>query len=276
MSSLDPLSRALIQEAEGTDLPTANDRARLRERMTRELGVAALTVAAGATAAKGAVATGASAKVAGAVGGGSGMAVIAKLLAGVVVVSAVGAGVVLARRADTESTRAERTTPALQGGAPVGPTTTSARELASSAPNGDPPALLPPASVSTSSERRSTPALPSPHPPPSVSAAAAATAVLPRAPERVPAEPGEGEVSLLRRAQAANEAGDGIAALDALDTHARRYPEGVLADQRVVERVIAVCTIARAPAAREAAVQFLAAHPRSSQAPRVRRACGIP
>lgn len=86
----------------------------------------------------------------------------------------------------------------------------------------------------------------------------------------------EGEARLLRNAEAAIAAGDGVTALALLDTHARRFPDGALAEQRDAERVVAMCTVGRVPAARAAAERYLAAHPRSSRAERVRRACGAP
>lgn len=88
--------------------------------------------------------------------------------------------------------------------------------------------------------------------------------------------PGEGEASLLERAQKANDAGDGVTALEALEAHERRFPAGLLAEQRHSERVVALCTIAKMPSTRERAEHFLAERPRSQQADRIRKACGLP
>ena len=65
-------------------------------------------------------------------------------------------------------------------------------------------------------------------------------------------------------------------ALKALDDHGKAYPDGILSGRRDVLRVIATCTVGRVPAAREQAEKYLADHPRSTEAARIRRVCGTP
>ncbi|HJL22106.1 MAG TPA: hypothetical protein RMH80_07725, partial [Polyangiaceae bacterium LLY-WYZ-15_(1-7)] len=80
------------------------------------------------------------------------------------------------------------------------------------------------------------------------------------------------ELGLLRRARSALGAGRTDAALAALREHAERFPDGALAAERDGTRALALCEAGR-PGGAAAAERFLAAHPRSPLAPRVRRAC---
>jgi outer membrane protein assembly factor BamD (BamD/ComL family) len=82
------------------------------------------------------------------------------------------------------------------------------------------------------------------------------------------------ETALLRQAHAAIESGDGARALALLDQHARTYPSGALGEERDAARVFALCAASRAAEARREADRFLATHPRSPLAPRVRASCG--
>jgi hypothetical protein len=70
--------------------------------------------------------------------------------------------------------------------------------------------------------------------------------------------------------------GDPRRALDLLDEHARTFPNGILAEERSVERVSALCTLGRVAEAREEATRFLRATPDSPLAESVRSSCGAP
>jgi hypothetical protein len=279
-SELGPEARSLIADADGVDSPSRGDKERVRSALAVQIGVVAAGVAAGATA-KGAVASatgaGAGAKVAGGAIAGGGAALAAKLIGGAVVVSTIALGVSALTRRDVETTR---TLP------PEAPTSNV------SAP---PPASRPAPASTTGGTQGSeeethtggSPAVAHPAPP--------ARGSVPTAPKRAETEPAaapagapapvssqppapevDGEAVLLQRAQAAIAAGDGVTALSLLDAHQQRFPNGVLAEQREAERVLALCAMGRVPAAREAAERFLAARPRSAQADRVRRACRVP
>lgn len=82
-----------------------------------------------------------------------------------------------------------------------------------------------------------------------------------------------GELLLIQSAQRALARGDGPAALEALDEHARAHPRGRLLEERQAARVLALCAAGRADEARAAATRFVARYPTSPQAARVRGAC---
>lgn len=83
----------------------------------------------------------------------------------------------------------------------------------------------------------------------------------------------EDEIALLREAQGAARALDDVHALGLLDAHARRFPSGVLAEERDAARIFALCHLGRGDEARKARAAFLAAHPDSPHIARVREAC---
>lgn len=274
---LGPEARELIGAADGTDLPGRHAKERVRERLAAAIGGSIVGTAAASAVAKSA-STSATAMAKGA-GGGLASALFTKILAGVIVAGAVTVGYVAGRRSEPEATRHERTaTPVVATGPAVPPTVAPtataapltapeqavAPEERSSAQHGAPRSPLPLAATAA----RAVPAHPS---------ESAAAAPLPTAPAATVTTPeAEGEAALLQRARAAIDAGDGVTALDALDAHERRFPSGLLADQRAAERVVALCTIAKGAVARERAEHFLAERPRSQQANRIRRACGLP
>jgi outer membrane protein assembly factor BamD (BamD/ComL family) len=67
--------------------------------------------------------------------------------------------------------------------------------------------------------------------------------------------------------------GDTTTANARLDDHATRFPNGALAEERAAARVHTLCAQGRGAEARAAAGAFVAAHPRSSLAPAVRKSC---
>jgi hypothetical protein len=86
----------------------------------------------------------------------------------------------------------------------------------------------------------------------------------------------QAEMRLVRTGVEALHAGDPTRALALFDEHARAYPNGVLAEERAGERVLALCDLGRATEARAAAAAFLQAHARAPLAERVRASCAGP
>jgi hypothetical protein len=84
------------------------------------------------------------------------------------------------------------------------------------------------------------------------------------------------ELSLLTAAQHAARRARPRAALAWLDKHARRFPEGVMAEERAAERVAALCALGKTERAQRVARDFLARFAGSPQSARVQRACGEP
>jgi type IV secretory pathway VirB10-like protein len=84
------------------------------------------------------------------------------------------------------------------------------------------------------------------------------------------------ETALLRDAHRALRTGQADQALALLDRHAREHPDGVLREERLATRVLALCEAGRDEQARAEAARFLAAHPRSMHATRVRASCAAP
>jgi hypothetical protein len=81
------------------------------------------------------------------------------------------------------------------------------------------------------------------------------------------------ETALLASANAELRGGDARRALALLDDYDRRYPAGVLREEVLATRVIARCQQSPDRAARRAAETFLARHPASPLASRVRTSC---
>jgi outer membrane protein assembly factor BamD (BamD/ComL family) len=84
------------------------------------------------------------------------------------------------------------------------------------------------------------------------------------------------EMALLGEAQAAIQRGDFAAALSKLDEHTRSFPTGALGEEAAAARVVALCGAGRTDEAESLAKSFLARHPSSPLAPRVKNACGAP
>jgi hypothetical protein len=110
-----------------------------------------------------------------------------------------------------------------------------------------------------------------PIPPPNVTHVAAAP---PPAVEIAPPSIKD-ETALLLNAQAAIREGDATRALSLLDDHAKRFPEGALAEERDASRVLALCAANRKDEARKEGQAFLATHPKSPAATRVRSSCAF-
>jgi outer membrane protein assembly factor BamD (BamD/ComL family) len=83
------------------------------------------------------------------------------------------------------------------------------------------------------------------------------------------------ELRLVTAAQRALAQSQLDAADRSLREHATRFPRGQLAEERDATRVLVTCSRGDRDASAREAARFLAAHPRSPQAPRVRRACAV-
>jgi hypothetical protein len=129
---------------------------------------------------------------------------------------------------------------------------------------------VPTSAAEGAGERNPTPAEPAP----SVAVATTASSHQP------PSAPGPGTVSveaeLLREADVALHAGDPAHALALLRDYAVRFPDGVLLQERDVERIDVLCALGRLAEARESAASFLRDHPSSPLAARVRGSCAAP
>jgi hypothetical protein len=84
------------------------------------------------------------------------------------------------------------------------------------------------------------------------------------------------EVAILRRVSDALRAGDAKGALAGVDEHARRFPSGALAEERDMERIVALCALGRRDDATRATLRFTRAYPSSSHDARIREACASP
>ena len=80
-------------------------------------------------------------------------------------------------------------------------------------------------------------------------------------------------MALIASAQGAIQRGDFATALAKLDEHQRTFPRGVLSEERTAARVVALCGAGRQGEARSLGAAFLARHPNSPLAPRVRGSC---
>lgn len=110
-------------------------------------------------------------------------------------------------------------------------------------------------------------------PMPAVAPAVAPPASTPRRPAGSAEDPMLVELRAVQVAQRALARHDGATALRALATLDRTHPRGDLREERDALRVLALCDAGRADDARAAADTFLARHPGSPQATRVRGAC---
>lgn len=92
-------------------------------------------------------------------------------------------------------------------------------------------------------------------------------------PAPVPSDTLAEENRLLGRARAALIAESPEQALTLLREHARRFPDGVLAQERQALRAVALCEAGHEGEGTKAARAFLRAHPQAALARRVRSAC---
>jgi hypothetical protein len=263
MTDLSPDAQSILDA--GRDLDGAGDleKARVRRALFAKIAAGGAVLAAASTAAAdggavageaatgatGATATGAAAS--GAVATGGGTLAAAKILLPLAIIVGGGAGGFVAWRAQ----RAMAPAPA-----PV------------IAPVIVPVAPPPPPAPAIEPAHAAAPA-PVAHPAPAHRARVAAPA---HADTAVPTNRLAEETALLAAANGELRRGDARRALSLLDDYDHRYPSGVLREEVLATRVIARCQLGAAPdkAALRAASAFLARHPASPLAPRVRSSCG--
>lgn len=265
MSELSPEARALLKAARHDFEASAEDCSRINRALTARLGLAAGAIAGATTATSvGAATAGAKgATVAGA--SGTTAAMVVKCVAAVLLVAAgVGAGSIYrASRRDLAPPPPMRVVEA----PPRVPIT-----VATVAPSPVPS----PSAVARSGPSEPHLALPIFVP---VARSAATGAHRPFSPE--PSAVGLGspdatlgaETQLMRPADQALRTRDPARALDLLDEHERRFPQGVLAEERSAERVTALCALGRVAEAHAEAARFMATHADSPLVGSVQRSC---
>jgi hypothetical protein len=113
---------------------------------------------------------------------------------------------------------------------------------------------------------------PAPAPPPAASAIEAQHVAKAPPPARAH-DSLEAETALLADAQQAIIDHDWARALAKLDEHEKAFPQGVLAEERIAARVVALCGSGRVTEARTLRAKFSSDHPRSPMAKRIRAAC---
>jgi hypothetical protein len=92
----------------------------------------------------------------------------------------------------------------------------------------------------------------------------------PGAPDSLPEE-----VRLLSKAEQQLSAGRDDDALRTLGEHERRFPGGVLAEERMAARVQALCALGRVTEAKADLVRLARAYPQSPHLDRARKFCGV-
>jgi hypothetical protein len=254
------------------DGPSPGARARLAASLGVAAGVAGVAATAGtASAAVKTASAGAAAVAGGAVAGGAasggaalGSALVLKWLAigiagGALAVggaAAVGRGSSPSPAASTDASRAVV--------AHEAPRLVEARGASTGTPPSavEAPENIPPSAVEAPAPSSST----APAAPPSARAPVASAAAEP--------SPLAEETALLDRARAALAAHDGPGALAALAEHDRRFASGALGPEALVVRVEALVASGRRVEAERAGERFLASHPSSPHARRIRSLLG--
>lgn len=233
MSGWDHESADLFRAGKTAMSPTASDRERVRARLAAKLGAAAVGAAITTTTAK-----------AGAAKGGA-VAMFAKIAAPIVIAG--GAATIAAPHL-------------MKTHAPPPPVvvTATATAITTSAPA--------PVAATTTTTTVTVDDLPPATPAPARAKKAAAPA--PAAVDT--SEAALEEARLVARIDAALRDGDAARALGLAEEHVRKFPHGMLVEEREGGRAIARCM----SGSRSSADAFLAAHPRSPMRGRIVAACG--
>lgn len=273
MSDIGPEGRAVLDGGRDGDDPGPADRARIRAAVMRSIAVGTALGAASAT-------TEAAAGVARAGLLASGW----KVVAGLVVMGAVGAGLVVSRERPPAPSAARAAGPALPAGLaptagpalPVGAVASPPVNESPAASAVPPPAAAAPRAsvepVRSAAAPRPTSVAPPPvavEPPP----VGEPPPTLPAPPAAPPAPPDTlaAEATRLREAHGALQGGDAARALALLDEQGAAGAQ--LREERAAARVLALCQLGKVDEARAAAARFLQESPRSPLADRVRASC---
>jgi hypothetical protein len=256
LSDLSPRAQSIVDAARADDSPTGQSKPRIKRRVLARVAAAALAGTAAATASRTAasVATGSGAGGAATIAGGAATSAGAKIIVGVamsaLVASATATGVVVSRE--------------LASPAPAVEVARTAR-------------VAPAPPRKTLAIRQSPAEAPMPVAPPSAAPVLVRGNTLPAAAPKEPlreskTETLEQELPLLQGAQRALRTGDLEQALTMLDSHAKRFPDGVLAEERRAVHAMALCRT-NSGAARAEADEFLREAASSPLAERVREEC---
>ena len=311
MAELPPEVQRLLDEARSADDPSAQDRERVRGALLASLAAGATTAAAGKGVA-GAGATAGGAASAGAAQGGAvatsaiGSSLAIKWGTGLLI-AAVGTTLAVTepwRDAPAGSAPSTHAVPSALPREPVDQPNVS--EPAVMEPVLEPPPVQPGAVAAAPGDAEAAPqdvaALPAAElaaePAPRKRSAHKRRAKRPHGPEPAPeaqdqpaarvapvGPSGEAleqpagssqELALIQSATRALHRGAPARALGVLGEHARRFPSGVLAEERRALRVLSLCELGRTSEGVRERDRFLARHPRSPLAERVRAACGTP
>jgi len=230
MTELTPDGRSLFASARAGLAPSAADRARNQQRLAVQLGTAAASVTESATLAKAVTAKAAL---------GKGFALSGPALAKwswLGLALAIGAGIALTWAVAPKSVKSLTRQPGASSTGSVPATS---------------PTALPTANTNAATPPESPPnqgALPAP----SGSGHSALGKVRRSSQPQATTKASVAEESrLLRSADAALRDGDSLRALALLDQHAQQFPNGVLAEERSLERISTLCRLGRTSAAQE-------------------------
>lgn len=283
MSELSGAAKALLERSRLGLSPTADDQARVRARLLAKVAAAGAAGAAAAVAvhgaanvAKGALAKGAAGAGAGAAAlGTTGAAAVLKAAVAVTMLSAVVVGTVATRDVWRSAAVSAPTVAVNATSQPKSPAPTVPTANAASTATVESPAAASATSIEVSPAARTTPTAI-----PAGASAPAVSATKKDAPREIEANTPAAatsvadETALLRDAHIALEAGNSARALALLAEHGRRFPRGMLGEERDATRVFALCAAGNATEARAAAARFLRERPSSPLAARVQQSCG--
>jgi hypothetical protein len=240
MDELDPEARRVLGLAHEARTPSAEDKARVEQRLALALGAAALA-APGAAAAKSAL--GGAAKA-------GGFAALKWLGFGSAVLAlAVGGYVAFAPRAPVPAPRPQPAAPA-QAAAPV--------------------QMPPPVEAPQLEAAPSEPALPAPEAKPEP-----LTRSKSRKAARGPEDPLAAEVTLLHRAQSAWRAGRAQEAESLLREHGQRFPRSALGLERDALQVLTLCELGQKAKAERLAQKLLERAPSSPLRTSIEQSCAM-
>jgi hypothetical protein len=247
MTELGPDARSILDAARGGDEPTDADRKRVHVSLARRIGVGAAIL--GTT-----TATSASAGGATIVAGVSSLTKAVVLVVGIVGV--LGGGTYVVRR--LVAPKPAPTT--------VSTTATTATTIVT------PTKTATPIVEPTAAPEPTIDPTPAPAPPP-IATLAPAPIVAPAAAPSAKKSSFDDELAAMQQVQAVLGS-DPQKALAMIDAQSKQFPNGAFAQERAGMRVVALCELGR-PEARAQAEAFLAAHPQSPMALRIRSACKI-
>jgi hypothetical protein len=279
MSEHDRLDPEFLSQARAAFEPSDEARARMKRNI--ELAVAAAAVTAAVTAAASAGGAGSSsavgaASVAGAVAKLSLAAKIGLVLLGLTVtglgVAAMGGVALPSSNATTETDASTSVVGThVRGGV-------AADEAALRPPSAmaEPPSLGPVLEEPEPATTGSAPEVSAPRPASRAGAVELAGAVDPHAADSLEADPLARELAWLHESDAALARGDAAGSLRILDRYRSEYPRGMMADERDVRRVLALCAAGRVEDARHAFTDLDDAALVPTQRARLAASCATP